>query len=116
MVGTSRISTEPDSTLFSVALSGYGYPAEGRFSINWIFHGNIPVNIAAITGLDGKFFAADSNRTLWSGTPSAENILWKKIGAADDIKAKADNWFKQQAAAAERAANRQPRMQRPGTF
>ena len=87
MVGTSRISTEPDSTLFSVALSGYGYPAEGRFSINWIFHGNTPGNIAAITGLDGKFFAADSNRTLWSGTPSAENILWKKIGAADDIKA-----------------------------
>ena len=87
MVGTSRISIEPDSALFSVALSGYGYPPEGRFSINWAFKGNTPVNIVAITGLDGKFFAADSNWILWSGTPSGENISWKKIGTADGIKA-----------------------------
>jgi hypothetical protein len=86
MVGTSRVSTEPDSTLFSVALSGYGYPAEGRFSINWVFCGTAPANIAAITSLNGKFIAADSNRTLWSGTPLGSNISWKKIGLADGIK------------------------------
>jgi hypothetical protein len=86
-VGTSSVSIEPDSTLFSVALSGYGYPAEGRFSINWILRGDAPVGIAAITGLDGKFFAADRNNTLWSGTPSGENISWKKIGIADGIRA-----------------------------
>jgi len=80
MIGTSTVSIEPDSTVFSIALSGYGYPAEGRFSIDWISHGNTPGNITAITGLDGKFFAADSNRTLWSGTPSGEDISWKGQG------------------------------------
>ena len=87
MVGASSVSTEPDTSLFSVALSGYGYPAEGRFSINWILRGNTPGNIAAITGLDGQFIIADSNSALWSGTPSRDNISWKKIGVADGIKA-----------------------------
>ena len=77
MVGTSCVSAEPDSTLFSVALSGYGYPAEGRFSIKWIYQGNAPGKITAITGLDGTFFAADSSRTLWSGTPSGEKFHGK---------------------------------------
>src|SRR4029078_8349588 len=87
MVGTSTVSIEPDSTVFSIALSIYGSPAEGRFSINWTFIGNPPGNFAAITGLGRKFFATDSNRTLWSGTPSGESILWKKTGRVDGIKA-----------------------------
>ncbi len=86
MVGTSRVSTEPDSTLFSIALSGYGYPAEGRFSINWILCGTAPANIVAITSLDGIFIAADSNRILWSGSPLGSIISWKKIGLDDGIK------------------------------
>lgn len=85
LVGTSRVSTEPDSTLFSVALSGYGYPPEGRFSIDWIPQGNTPGKISAITGLDGKFYVADSNSVFWMGTPSGKTIEWKKIGTADDI-------------------------------
>jgi hypothetical protein len=84
MVGTSSVSIEPDSTLFSIALSGYGYPAEGRFSINWKLQGNTPGNIAAITALGGKFFAADSNHTFWSGTPSVNGISWKKAGTIGD--------------------------------
>lgn len=87
MVGTSSVSIEPDSTLFSIALSGYGYPAEGRFSINWISCGDTPGNITAITGFDGKLIAADSDHTFWSGTPSGENISWKKAGNAVGIKA-----------------------------
>ncbi|MEO6220919.1 MAG: hypothetical protein ABIO81_10855 [Ginsengibacter sp.] len=86
-VGTSCVSTEPDSTVVSIALSGYGYPEEGRFSIEWILRGNAPENIVALTGLDGKFFAADSNHSLWTGTLSGENISWKKIGTADGVKA-----------------------------
>jgi hypothetical protein len=87
MVGSSSVSIEPDSSLFSIALSGYGYPAEGRFSIDWISHGNVPGNITSITGLDGKFFATDSDHTFWMGTPSGEAISWKKTGTADNIKA-----------------------------
>ncbi len=87
MVGSSHVSVEPDSTLFSVALSGYGYPAEGRFSIEWIFRGNAPGKISAITGLDGKLFVADSNHVLWSGALSGENVSWEKIGTADGITA-----------------------------
>ncbi len=86
-VGTSSVSTEPDSTVVSIALSGYGYPEEGRFSIEWILRDSTLQNIVALTGLDGEFFAVDSNHILWSGTLSEENISWKKIGTADGIKA-----------------------------
>jgi hypothetical protein len=87
MVGSSNVSIEPDSTLFSVALSGYGYPAEGRFSVEWIYRGNTPGNISAITSLAGKFVASDSNHILWTGTASGENVSWEKIGTADGIRA-----------------------------
>lgn len=86
-VGTSCVSTEPDSTIVSIALSGYGYPEEGRFSIDWNFRGNTPKGIVAITGLDGKLFAVDSSSILWSGTLSGEHISWEKTGTADGIKA-----------------------------
>ena len=84
-IGSASVSIEPDSTLFSVALSGYGFPAEGRFSIEWLPHGNIPDQITSITGVEGKFYAADSNKVLWRGTPSGDNFEWENIGVANDI-------------------------------
>ena len=33
--GYASISIEPDEHIFSVALQGYGAPAEGRFSLEW---------------------------------------------------------------------------------
>lgn len=84
-VGISRVSTEPDSALFSVALSGYGYPPEGRFSIEWIHVGETPGNIVALAGLDGKFYATDSTGKLWKGIVSGKNVTWQKAGNARNI-------------------------------
>ncbi|HTN37915.1 MAG TPA: hypothetical protein VL053_12635, partial [Arachidicoccus sp.] len=73
-VGTASVSTEPDGQLFSVAMSGYGYPPEGRFSLEWIKAGSdieaLPSNFISITGIEGMhgaFYAVDSAGNLWKG-------------------------------------------------
>ena len=84
MTGVSSVSIEPDSSIFSVALSGYGYPPEGRFSIGWKCIGTT-VQVTAITGMDGILYAADDNNKLWSGIPEGSSIHWKSIGNAEGI-------------------------------
>lgn len=86
-VGFSRVSTEPDSTLFSVAISGYGYPPEGRFSIEWLPVGDMPGKIAAMTGMGSTFYAADSAGVLWKGIVFGGNIHWQKASMVNDVKA-----------------------------
>ena len=39
MVGTSTVSIEPDNSIFSLTLAGYGFPGEGRFTLEWIEKG-----------------------------------------------------------------------------
>lgn len=84
MAGTSNVSIEPDNSVFSVALAGYGYPREGRFSITWKYIGQAP-ELTAVTGLNGKFYAATENNELIEGTPDQQGVTWKKISKADHI-------------------------------
>ncbi len=35
-VGTGQASLEPDASVFSLSLAGYGLPREGRFSLEWV--------------------------------------------------------------------------------
>lgn len=86
-VGISRVSTEPDTTLFSVAMSGYGYPPEGRFSIEWIKAGEAPASISAVTGYENTLYAADSLGVLWKGDPSGSSVRWSKFSKAPHMMA-----------------------------
>jgi len=84
-VGISRVNIEPDSTLFSVALSGYGYPPEGRFSIEWIRAGNTPVSLRAITGAGNLLFGVDSTGSCWEATFAERTGQWRRTGEAPGV-------------------------------
>ncbi|MES2379307.1 MAG: hypothetical protein V4553_22130 [Bacteroidota bacterium] len=78
LTGSSVVSIEPDSSIYSVALAGYGAPREGRFSLTWKQISNMP-DITAITALNGKLYAAGKNGELKEGTLIQNDITWKNL-------------------------------------
>lgn len=85
LVGTSSVSIEPDNSIFSTALAGYGLPREGRFTISWSYVDNMP-DITAVTSVNGQLYAATSDGELLAGKFDHEQISWKKAGKADNLK------------------------------
>lgn len=73
LTGTSSVSIEPDNSIFSVSLAGYGVPRDGRFSITWKESGQTP-DLTAITALNGKFYAISSSGELMKGTPEQQGF------------------------------------------
>ncbi|HTE24265.1 hypothetical protein [Flavitalea sp.] len=83
-IGTSIISLEPDSSIFSLALGGYGAPAEGRFTITWDLAGDAP-HIKNITGLNGNLYGLNTENELLKGAVSKTHISWQKFGTEKNI-------------------------------
>lgn len=83
-VGMSSVSLEPDKCVFSVALAGYGYPPEGRFSIEWVKKGPA-VGIKALTGINSMLYALDINGTLLTCDVTRDEIQWKHVQSATDF-------------------------------
>ena len=51
--GTSQVSIEPDQTLLSLHLGGYGLPRNGRFTLEWSAMGSLPETTAfGVSGND----------------------------------------------------------------
>lgn len=84
LTGTSSVSIEPDNSIFSVSLAGYGAPRDGRFSITWKENGQTP-DLTAITALNGKFYAISNSGELMKGTPEQQGVKWEKAGKAIQI-------------------------------
>lgn len=85
-VGTSNVSIEPDDSIFSLALAGYGAPREGRFSLTWKYLSAVP-QITAIANLDGRLYAVNGNNELLEVNIDRQNVSFKNIGAANDLMA-----------------------------
>jgi hypothetical protein len=83
LAGTSQVSIEPDQSLLSLHLGGYGAPREGRFTLQWIYRGTVP-EIKAMTGCEERLFIISGNSLLWSD-PFQNNPSWKKAGSAENI-------------------------------
>ncbi len=83
-VGTAQSSIEPDQSLISLHLGGYGAPRDGRFSLQWINKGNAP-EATAMAGVTNKLFIVSNNELLWMN-PSGNNSKWEKAGKAENIK------------------------------
>lgn len=77
-VGTSIISIEPDNAVFSVPLAGYGYPPEGRFSIEWIKVTSVE-GLKNITGLGKMLYAINDNGTLLRGNVNQDIVEWEHL-------------------------------------
>jgi len=83
-IGTSQESIEPDQSLISLHLAGYGGPKEGRFTLQWVNKGSVP-EVTAMGGLRDKLFIVSNSNLLWMN-PSANNPKWEKIGMAENIR------------------------------
>jgi hypothetical protein len=84
LVGTSQASIEPDQSLISLHLGGYGAPRDGRFSLQWINKGNVP-EVTAMSGVTDKLFILSNNELLWMN-PFANGSKWQKAGKAQNIR------------------------------
>ena len=90
-IGTSQASIEPDPSLISLHLGGYGAPRDGRFTLQWINRGTVP-KANAMGGLNDKLYVL-SNNDLYCikdltgfGNLSDLKDEWKKVGKAENIR------------------------------
>jgi len=84
LIGTSQAGIEPDPSLISLHLAGYGAPRDGRFTMQWINKGSVP-EITAMGGLIDKLYIV-TNGDLLRMNPSENNAKWEKAGKAGNIK------------------------------
>ncbi len=84
LVGTSQEAIEPDQSLISLHLGGYGAPKDGRFTLHWVKIGPVP-DITAISGLNDKLYLL-SKGDLLSMNPSENNSTWRNIGKAQNVR------------------------------
>src|SRR5688572_22122528 len=74
--GTSSVSLEPNSSIFSVALAGYGIPREGRFSITWDAVADAG-QLTAITGYGNKLYSVTVDGNLQVAIIGSATLNWK---------------------------------------
>jgi len=84
LVGTSMASIEPDQSLISLNLTGYGYPREGRFTLQWVNKGPVP-EVTALGEINGKLYLV-SKGDLLKIKKSGQKEGWERVGKANDIK------------------------------
>lgn len=84
LVGTSNESIEPDQSLISLHLAGYGAPREGRFTLQWVNIGEVP-EAKAMTGLGGRLYIVSKGRLQW--TDVTDNSVWHYAAKAENINA-----------------------------
>jgi len=84
LIGTSQAGIEPDQSLISLHLGGYGAPRDGRFTLQWINNGAIP-EVTAMGGLNDKLYIVSKGDLSWMN-PSENKSTWKKAGKAENIR------------------------------
>ena len=84
-VGSSEVSIEPDSSIFSVALAGYAAPREGRFTITWQEIAQ-PFSMKTLAGANGRLYAINNENQLVGGIVSDLEIKWQTIGGVENTK------------------------------
>jgi hypothetical protein len=84
LIGTAQEGIEPDQSLISLHLGGYGAPRDGRFTLQWIKKGSVP-DVASMAGTTDKLYIL-SNGDLLSVNPSGNSSKWEKAGKADHIR------------------------------
>jgi hypothetical protein len=82
-VGTSQVSIEPDQSLLSLHLGGYGLPRNGRFSLQWSAVCSLP-EVTSLTQSGDKLYIVSKNELLLL-TPENQYSKWEKAGPAEEI-------------------------------
>jgi len=95
-VGASIASIEPGNEVFSLALAGYGYPSEGRFSITWTETDSLPpdasneeiiqnednaqVRFISVARYKNQLYALGDDNILYKKHLAPYNTSWVKAG------------------------------------
>jgi hypothetical protein len=83
LIGTAQSSIEPDQSLISLHLGGYGAPRDGRFSLQWINKGVVPEAVS-IAGLTGKLYIVSNDNLLFMD-PAETSQNWKSAGKTENV-------------------------------
>jgi len=83
-VGTSMACIEPDQSLISLHLGGYGAPREGRFTLQWKPAGQVS-EASAVTGTTDRLYIIKNNDLLWRSI-SGQDSSWIKAGKAENVR------------------------------
>jgi|WetSurMetagenome_2_1015567.scaffolds.fasta_scaffold02277_3 hypothetical protein len=84
LIGTSQASIEPDQSLISLHLGGYGLPKDGRFTLQWVNKGAV-MEVSSMCGLADNLYILSKNEILYKN-PSDPGSLWRKAGKAENIR------------------------------
>lgn len=74
--GFARVSIEPDESLFSLPLAGYGYPREGRFTLEWTREER-GMEIVEMSGNSSCIYALNVNGCLMKQEIKVKEKKWK---------------------------------------
>jgi hypothetical protein len=83
LAGTAQSGIEPDESLISLHLGGYGAPRDGRFTLQWINHGTTP-DAQSMAGLKDKLYILSGSNLLYC-TPAMPKPVWSIACKADNI-------------------------------
>lgn len=78
LAGTARVSIEPDPSLVSLSLAGYGYPGEGRFTLKWEICGDA-TEITSLAGEGTTLYALTSDAELRKGKIVRGKVEWSAM-------------------------------------
>ena len=81
--GISQVTIEPDQTLLSLHLGGYGAPRDGRFTLEWKEKAAVP-ETDAMSSSGNKIFIISKNELLTIGTEREKPEI-EKAGEAEGI-------------------------------
>jgi len=84
LAGTGQACIEPDKSLISLHLGGYGAPRDGRFTLQWKAIGKVP-EINSMTGKGNNLFVLSKNELLKKDITDI-NSSWIKAGSGKDIR------------------------------
>ena len=84
-VGNSSVSIEPDNSLFSLTLAGYGYPGEGRFTLEWIARGEAPA-LDWMTGDGNRLYGIDHEGQIFVLDDPQKQLQWHPLESSAPIR------------------------------
>ena len=84
-VGSSSVSIEPDNSLFSLTLAGYGYPGEGRFTLEWIARGEAPA-LDWMTGDGNRLYGIDREGQIHVLDDPQKQLQWQPLESSAPVR------------------------------
>ena len=78
LAGTSQAGIEPEQSLISLNLTGYGYPRDGRFTLQWIKKGEL-TEVNALGAMDDQLCLVSNGNIVVMNPANNKSTLYKGV-------------------------------------